>query len=486
MKQFVCDFKLNSEWLRRQFENSATFQARKVVNVHQPELPIMIFYFDCMVNGDRLNRDVVAALCRQQLCQGEGDLAERVANSVLYAGTRTFSDETETAAVQIASGDCVVMVGDCPRVIILDLKGFATRSVEQPDGEISIAGPHEGFNENIINALGLIKKRLCSPKLRAEFIKLGKQSHTAVGILYMEGIVKEGVVRRVREQVKRISIDGVWDANYVSEMLLGNTTMLFPLVGKTQRPDVAAAKLCEGRVILLINGSPTALSVPYVFTENFQTSDDYYTVRPYGNVGRILRMVGFFLSFLVPGIFIALVLHHPQMLPGELMYSLAAAGRGVPIGSLPEILLITLVFEILRETGARMPSAIGLALNVVGALVLGQAAVEAGFVSAPMVIVVAFSGTVGLMVGGLRGTVFFLRLGFIAAGALLGWFGILALGACLWVYLHSLNSCGVPYMYTFSPFYSLAEQDVFFRAKIPFMNFRNKKFSENRKRQGRV
>ncbi len=485
MKRFVCDFKLNSEWLTRQFAGDATFQARRVVNAHQPELPVMVFYYDSMVNGDRLNRDVITALRREKLTAA-GEETATVTAGVLYAGTQMLSDDSALAAVQIASGDCVVMVGDCPRVIILDLKGFASRSVQQPDGEISIAGPHEGFNENIINGLGLIKKRLCSPKLRSEFIRIGTRSNTAVGLLYMDGIADRGLVERVRQRVSAISIDGVWDANYVCEMLLGNATLLFPRVGKTQRPDVAAAALCEGRVILLVNGSPTALSLPCVFTEIFQTADDYYTVRPYGNVGRVLRTVGFFLSFLVPGIFIALVLHHPAMLPGELMYSVAAAGRGVPMGSLPEILLLTFVFEILRETGARMPSAIGLALNVVGALVLGQAAVEAGFVSAPMVIVVAFSGTVGLMVGHLRGTVFFLRLGFIAAGALWGWFGILGLGFGVWCYLHSLSSFGVPYMYTFSPFYALVKQDVFARAKIPFMNFRNRKFSQNRKRQGRV
>ena len=486
MQQFVCDFDLNSTRLINRFKNDATFQARKVVNVYQPQLPIMVFYFDSMVNGDRLNRDVIAALRREKICEGDEALSKRVARSMLYAGTQTFSNEFHTAEVQIASGDCVVMVGDCPEVVILDLKGFASRSVEQPDGEISIAGPHEGFNENIINALGLIKKRLCSPHLRAEFIKLGKQSHTAIGLLYMENIAKKETVNLIREKIQQISIDSVWDANILSEMLLGDHTMLFPIVGKTQRPDVAAAKLCEGRVILLINGSPTVLTVPYVFTENFQTADDYYTVRPYGNVGRVLRLIGFFLSFLVPGVFVSLILHHPQMLPGELMYSVAAAGRGVPMGSLPEILLLTLVFEILRETGARLPSAIGLALNVVGALVLGQAAVEAGFVSAPMVIVIAFSGTVGLMVGRLRGTVFFLRLGFIAAGALFGLFGIGALFLCLWCYLHSMQSFGIPYMYTFSPFYSLMHQDVFARAKIPFMNFRPSKFTKNRKRQGRV
>lgn len=485
MEHFQGDFEENYNWLTHRFERAATFRARRVINAHDADLPIAVFYFDCMVNSDRVNRDVVAALRKEKVPKGNEDLITSV-GGMIYAGSLEYSGECQKAAVQIASGDCVILAGDSAKVIILDVKGMAVRSIQQPDGEVSVAGPHEGFNENIINNLSLIKKRLCSPDLRTEMIQLGKHSHTAVAMMYMDGIVKQDTVDKVRSKLNSISIDGVWDANYVLEILRGKSTLLFPLTGKTQRPDTAADKLCEGRIILLINGSPVALSLPFLFTENFQTADDYYLPRPYAVVGRVLRMVGFFLSFLVPGVFMALVLHHPEMLPSELMYSIAAAGRGVPISSLGEILLLTVVFEILRETGSRMPEAVGLALNIVGAIVLGQSAVEAGFVSAPMVIVVAFSGTVGLMVRELRGTVFFLRIGSIIAGAWLGWFGIGALMLVLWCYLHSLQFLGVEYMYTFSPFYRHADQDVFVRAKIPFMNFRQRKFTDNIKRQGRV
>ena len=483
MKKFTTNHNINKEWLSRQFERAATFRQRSVINAYHPDLPITLFYFDAMVNGDRLNRDVITALRREKLPEGDEDLAQRVAEGMLYAGTQEFSDQTHQAAVQVASGDCVILVGDCPRAIILDLKGMAMRGIEQPDGEVSVAGSHEGFNENIISALALIKKRLSTPKLRAEMIKLGEQSHTAVCVMYLEGVARDTIVRQVLSRVKSISIDGVWDANYIIEMIAGKRSLLFPSVGRTQRPDVAADKLCEGRVVVLVNGCPIALCLPFFFTENFQTADDYYLSQPYANVGRVLRLIGFFLAILVPGAFMAMMLHHAQMLPGELMYSVAAAGRGVPIGPLWEMILLFLVFETLRETGSRMPEAVGLALNIVGAIVLGQSAVEAGFVSAPMVIVVAFSGTVGLMVRELRGTVFYLRLGFIAAGAWLGWFGISALLLMLWVYLHSLTTLGLPYMYTFSPLYSLVKQDVFLRSKIPFMKFRQRKVTENHRRQ---
>ncbi|MBR5783520.1 MAG: spore germination protein [Clostridia bacterium] len=485
MKEFTRDFTTNREWLVRQFERAATFRARKVINAHDPNLDICVFYFDSMVNGDRLNRDVITALRREKIPQTEQSLAHRVAAGALYAGTQEFSEQTEKAAVQIASGDCVILVGNCPTAIILDIKGMAARGIEQPDGEESVTGSHEGFNENIINDMGLIKKRLSSPNLKAEIIQLGRQSHTAVCMMYLEGVVRSDTVERIRRKVSNISIDGVWDANYVMEMIVGSS-LLFPLVGKTQRPDVAADKLCEGRVVLIVNGSPTVLALPFLFTENFQTADDYYLNRPYGNVGRVLRLVGFFLAVSVPAFYIAMLMHHPSLLPPELLFSIAEAGREVPMSMLVELIALILVFEILRETGSRMPQAVGLALNIVGAIVLGQSAVEAGFVSAPMVIVVAFSGTLGLMVRELRGTVFFLRLGLVAAAAGWGLFGIAGTMLVLWCYLHSLCSFGVEYMYTFSPLYLRAAQDVFFRGKIRFMNFRQKKFSHNRKRQGRV
>lgn len=486
MGKFIDNFQQNVAVLQQLFDKEDTFRVRYVKNQHHPEVPIAVFFFDCMVNSDLLNRDIAGPLVTVPFDASADDLIEEISQSVLFASSQDFTDDVQTASVQLAAGDSLVLAGDCPRAVILDIKGMAQRGIEQPDGEVSIAGPHEGFDENIMHNLSLVKKRLCSSHLKAEFIKVGKQSATNVAVCYMDNIADPKLVERVKKKLKSISMDGVWDGNFLLEMMQAKNTLLFPLIGRTQRPDVVCSKVCEGRVALIVNGAPSALTLPFLFTENFQTADDYYLSHPYGNVGRSLRIIGFFLSFLVPALYIALLLHHPQMLPSELLFSIASAQRGVPISSLLEMLSLFLVFEALRETGSRMPEAVGLALNIVGAIVLGQSAVEAGFVSAAMVIVIAFSGTVGLMVRELRGSVFFLRLGFILMGAWLGLFGVAALTAVLWCYLHSLKTQGLEYMYTFDPFYRHVSQDAFLRGKIPFMNFRQNKMTKNTKRQGKV
>ncbi len=484
MQRFSDHFEENIRLMQTIFEREDTFHIRFVKNRHHPQVPIAICFFDSMVDGTMLARDVAGPLTERPFNCKAKDLSKEIAQAVLSASSQDFSDQTDKVCIQIASGDCAVFTGDCPSAIILDIKGMQQRGIEQPDGEVSVAGPHEGFNENIMHNLSLIKKRLCSPNFKAEFVKLGQQSHTNVAVCYLEGVAKKEVVAAVRRRVRKISIDGLWDGNYIEEMLSAGETQLFAKIGRTQRPDVACAKLCEGRVVLIVNGAPAALTLPFLFAENFQAADDYYLPHPYANVGRMLRLIGFVLAFWVPGIYIALILHHPQMLPGKMLLSITAARENVPLSSLFEMLILFAVFEMLRETGSRMPEAVGLALNIVGAIVLGQSAVDAGFFSAPMVIVVAFSGTMGLMVRQLRGTVFFLRAGFILAGAWLGLFGVAALSGALWCYLHSLSTQNIPYLYTFSPLYVHAAQDAFWRGKIPFMNFRQRCMSDNGTRQG--
>lgn len=468
------------------FERAITFRIKRIVNQNHPDLPIALFLFDAMVNSNVLNRDIVLPLSTRPLQLTDNQLIDEVAWSGVFACALEFTDDMEKAKIQIASGDCIILVGEQPQMIIADVKGMVQRSISAPDGEVGVLGPQEGFNESIIHNLALVKKRLSSPHLKSEMVKIGRQSNTAMALCYMENIAKKELVDEIREKLSAIDIDSVWDASYVIEMLCPDDTMVLPTAGRTQRPDVFSAKLCEGRIGIIINGTPVAVTLPFLYAENFQVPDDYYLPQPYGTVGRILRMAGFWLSFLVPAIYISLLLYHPEMLPQQLLYSITAAGQNVPLSALPEMILLFIVFEILRETGSRMPQAIGLALNIVGAIVLGQAAVEAKFVSAPMVIIVAFSGTVGLMIRELRGSILLLRFAFIVSAAAFGLFGVYTAFILLWCYLHRKKSFGLPYMYTATPFYRHAAQDTAIRAPLSRMNFRQNKMTQNTKRQGKI
>ncbi len=474
------------EEFQKTFERAITFRVKRIINEHDPSLPIALFLFDAMINSNLLNRDIVFPLSTKNLNQTSDDLISEVGAGGIFACALEYTEDMEKAKIQIASGDCVIMVGDEPKMIIADIKGMVQRSIQPPDGEVGVMGPQEGFNESIIHNLALVKKRLSSPYLKSEMVKIGRQSNTAMALCYMENIAKKEMVDEIRKKLSGIDIDGVWDASYIIELLSPDDSMVLPTAGRTQRPDVFSAKLCEGRIGIIINGTPVAVTLPFLYTENFQVPDDYYLPQPYGTVGRILRMAGFWLSFLVPSIYLSLLLYHPEMLPSPMLYSITAAGQNVPLSALPEMLLLFIVFEILRETGSRMPQAIGLALNIVGAIVLGQAAVEAKFVSAPMVIIVAFSGTVGLMIREMRGSILLLRFAFILAAAAGGMFGVYTALLLLWCYLHRKKSFGVPYMYTATPFYRYARQDTAIRAPLSKMNYRQGKMTDNTKRQGKI
>ena len=379
-----------------------------------------------------------------------------------------------------------MLIGDAPRVIIIDTKGLPQRGVDAPEGEITVIGPSEGFNENIMTNLALVKRKIMSHNMKNEFMQSGRQSNSKFCVCYIDGIARPELVNEVKRRLEKIDIDYLGDTNYIAEMIRDNKGSFIKTYGKTGRPDVFAAKLLEGRIGIILNGSPTALTLPYLFIENFQTPDDYYLNCWYANIGRVMRLLGFYISFLLPSLYIGVILHHQSLLPPEWLYSISASQTGVPLPSLLEMILLFAVFEALRETGTRMPSSIGLALNIVGAIILGQSAVDAKLVSAPMVIVVAFSGVTGLMVTELKSVVFYVRAGLIALGAMCGIPGVMLGFSAFLMLLYGMKSLGVPMMYASTPVSQNGRQDTFFRMPIYKMNFRQRRFTDNIRRQGRV
>ena len=479
---FYNDFERNVKLLENAFDRDDTFTIKNIKNEHNPKLKIAVAVVNCMVSNDVVDRDVIAPLSKMRL-SADIETAEREG---ICAHSTELQPDAGAAMISLASGDCAVLIGNNPQVIIIDTKGMAQRGIDAPESEMTITGPSEGFNENIMTNLSLVKRKIMSNNLKNEFMQSGRQSNSKFCVCYIDGIVRPELVERVKSRLKEMDTDYIGDTNYIAEMIRDNKSSFIKTYGKTNRPDVFAAKLMEGRIGIILNGSPTAVTLPHLFIENFQTPDDYYLNCYYANIGRILRLLGFYISFLLPALYIATIIHHQALLPPEWLYSISASQNGVPIASVLEIVLLFAVFEVLRETGARMPSSIGLALNIVGAIVLGQSAVDAKLVSAPRVLVVAFSGVMGLMVYDLKGAVFYVRAALIALGACAGIAGVL-LGFSLFILLlYNMSSLGVPIMYVSSPISQHGRSDTFFRAPIYKMNYRQHKFSNNIKRQGRV
>ena len=480
--QFQKDFHINTEIFKDAFDRDDLFVLKTITNENDPTLDIAIALNNCMVNSEVVNRDIIKPLTKMPAYK---DIVS-VLNSGIFVFSAKLCDNANDALINVASGDTVVFIGNSDRVVTIDTKGMKQRDVSAPDTEQSVTGPSEGFNENIVTNISLVKKRIMTPKLKNEFVTIGVQSNSKVAVCYIDGIAKPEIVAEVKKRLNNINTDYIADTNYIAEFIRDNKTSFIKTYGKTERPDVFSAKLLEGRVGIILNGSPTALTVPFLFIENFQTPDDYYLNCWYANIGRVFRLLGFYLSFIIPSVFAAMVLHHKSMLPPEWLYSISASRTGVPVPIVAEIFLLFGIFEILRETGTRMPSSIGLALNVVGAIILGQAAVEAKLVSAPTVIIVAFSGVLGLMVPSLKGAVFYVRLGALILSTVAGLCGVI-IGLLLFLILIcNMTSFGVPIMYVYSVFSKNGRSDTFFRGPIYKMNFRQEAFSDNIKRQEKV
>lgn len=479
---FLNTFEKNVKIFTDAFERDTTFKIKYIKNENEPTLKIAIALVNCMVSSDVVDRDIIKPLCTNMISED----IDFVLSSSVTAHTAQIETDVNTALISVAGGDCAIIIGDNPSVIVIDSKGMKQRDVSAPETELSIAGAGEGFNENIMTNLSLVKKRIATPKLKSEFMISGKQSNSRFCVCYLDGVVNPKLVKKLKKRLESIDTDYLGDSSYIAEFISDNKTSFVNTHGKTNRPDVFAAKLLEGRVGIIFNGSPTALTFPYIFIENFQTPDDYYLSPYYANIGRLLRLLGFFISFLLPGIYISVLVHHPSMLPFEWLYSISASQIGVPVPSFVEMLLLFAIFEALRETGARLPSSFGLAVNIVGAVVLGQAAVDASLVSAPMVMVVSFSALSGLMAYNLKGAVFYIRIAMILLGASCGLVGIAICFTLVLLLLYNMTSLGVPIMTAFSPFDKYSKSDTFFRMPVYKMNYRIPVFSDNVKRQGKV
>ncbi|HBI57173.1 MAG TPA: hypothetical protein DDY38_10135, partial [Firmicutes bacterium] len=308
--------------------------------------------------------------------------------------------------------------------------------------------PREGLIEDLETNLTLVRKRLKTPTLKIDCRSVGRRSNTQLAILHLEGVADPKVLAEVHSRLNKIDIDGIMDSGELEQLIEDNTMTVFPQVGNTERPDNIAAALLNGRVAILVDNSPFALIVPNVLTDMLQSSDDYYERFQFSSLIRILRYVLAFVALLSPALYVAITTFHHEMIPTDLLTNLVRARAGVPFPTVIEAGLMELAFEALREAGLRLPKAVGQAVSIVGALIIGQAAVEAGLVSPIMVIVVAATGIASFTIPAFNGAVVtrMLKFPFLVAAGTLGLYGISLALAIIIIHLTSLRSFGVPYL----------------------------------------
>ncbi|MBN8210418.1 spore germination protein [Bacillus sp. NTK071] len=372
----------------------------------------------------------------------------------------------DTLFQHVLSGDTAILIDGEAQGVAIGSRGWEDRGVNEPTSQTVIRGPKDGFTETLRTNTALIRRKIKDPNLWIETTPIGTKTMTDVALIYLNGVVEPKLVDEVRERLSRINIDGILESANIEELIQDETYSPFPTIFNSERPDTVAAGLLEGRIAIIIDGTPFVLLVPALFVQFFQSSEDYYQRFDQGVLIRLLRYLSFFLALLTPSAYIAVTTFHQEMLPTPLLVSLAAQREGIPFPALIEAVLMELTFEILREAGVRMPRAVGSAISIVGALVLGQAAVEAGIVSNAMVIVVSITAISSFVMPAFNMaiSVRILRFPFMILAATFGLFGIILGLIAMVLHLCGLRSFGAPYMSPMAPLVMKDQKDAIFRA----------------------
>ncbi|CAH1218358.1 Spore germination protein A1 [Paenibacillus plantiphilus] len=432
---------------------------------------IAILYIDSLVDQRTINDHIVQPLmnallvgAEQEQPTGQGML-ERLSRHVIAAGSVAVIRTEEEALEALLNGFCVIMVDGTDEALIAVTAGGEQRSVDEPVTQTVIRGPQHSFTENIFTNLGLIRRIIRSPNLRLQGKRIGRQTQTHVFVASIKGIAKQSVVDEVLRRLDAIDIDGIIESSYVEEFIQDRTFTPFPTLMNIERPDVVAASLLEGQVAVIVDGTPFVLLAPVTFFKFFQSAEDYYQRFDIASFLRLLRHITFIASMLLPALYIAITTYHQEMLPTTLLISLAAQREGIPFPALFEAFLMEITFEVLREAGVRMPRAIGPAVSIVGALVLGQAAVQAGLVSPAMVIVVSFTAISNFVTPQINIAIAarLIRFSLMLLAGMLGLYGIMTGVIVLLTHLAGLQSFGVPYMAPVAPFIWSSWKDIFIR-----------------------
>jgi spore germination protein KA len=435
-----------------------------------------LVFLDGMADLSLINDDIIKPLMYDSLYRaGETSRVpgmDEIRDRLLTAGDVKSAYTLEQVLDFCLSGDAVLMVEGSRKALGIGAKGWDKRAVTEPDTENVIRGPREGFTENLRTNTAMIRRKIKSPVLKMRTVVIGERTRTLVNILYIDGITNPALVRETERRLKSIRTDAILAAGYLEQYIEDQPYSAFQTIWYSEKPDAIAGKLLEGRAAIVVDGTPFVLSVPMLFMENFQTAEDYVIRSYYATALRILRLTAFVISLFAPAVYIALTTFHQELIPTTLLFTMAAASEGIPFPAAVEMGVIMLSFEILREAGIRMPRNIGQAVSIVGALVLGEAAVQAGLVGAPVVIVMAFTAVAGFVNPSSSDAVTILRWFLMLMAATMGSFGITLALFVILIHLMSLKSFGANYLAPFAPFQPADLKDTIVRAPLWAMRSR--------------
>lgn len=400
-------------------------------------------------------------------------LFNHIQNFMLLSTDRPVAANYDSLFRLINSGFAVLIADGINKALAFGVQGYAVRSISEPSGESNIMGSHEGFVEIVRTNMSLIRRRLKSPELVMQLFIKGEKSRTDLCLCYMKDRVPSELLKQIHKSLDNIKLESILSTGYIKPFVENKKFELFSSVGTTERPDVLCSKLIEGRVALLIDGIPFAIVIPKLFCENFQTLDDYAFKPYYSTFIRWIKYLAFLISILLPALYTAIVVFHPELLNSTLLMLLVDSEEKAPLSILTETVFVLLMYEIIREAGIRLPKPVGGAVSIVSGLIIGDSAVDSGLISTPLLTITALSVISGFVIPELNDTITILRFLFLLAGGILGLFGISLLACAVLVNICSTEDYGFPYTAPLSPFRMSGMDDTAIRANITKMQSRN-------------
>lgn len=441
-------------------------------------VPMGLAYIDTVADKEIVMEHVTAPIlqCGNSLCQNADSALQFVKARIITATDIGQTSDMAQVIGHILNGSTVLFIDKANAAIVIETRKVEKRSVEAPENEATVLGSQESFTDDIKINCSLILKRLPVPNLHFEEFTVGTLSRTKVKLIWLNGIANPEIINEARRRIQKINIDNVDGLGIIGELIEDKPLSIFPKYRQTERPDVAARNLTDGRFIIICSNSPFAFVAPVMFWDNFKSMDDYEERTLTSSYLRIIRYTAFVLSILISSIYLSFVTYNQAIVPSKLALSIASGREGVPFPSVVELLLLTFLITIIREAGLRMPGSVGFFVASLAAVVIGQAVVSAGYISASLIIVVAISTITSFAIS--TTTLVYparlLNYIFIILAGCFGIFGVINGIVFLFWYLITLNSFGVPYLYPLIPFDKDGMKDVFVRSRLSVLKKRMK------------
>ena len=431
---------------------------------------LSLVFIDELCNIEEINRSILFSLSK--FCEKDFSLEALQKEVITFCNAEILLNED--IEEKLLRGFAVLFKDNDKRALCFNTVMYPGRSVEEPPTSTVISGPREGFTETLKINLSLIRKRLPSKKLKVEELSIGRRTKTRINLVYFNDIVDLKVVDEIKRKLDKYDIDGVLDSYYLVKFLENRPNSIFRQIGNCEKPDIAVAKILEGRVVILVDGTPIALTIPYVMFEDFQSGNDYYSDAHRVSILRIIRVLGLFISIFLPGMYIALQLYHYKVLPLKFLVTIVNTTQNLPLNPFLEIFFIIVLFDILFEASVRMPKYLGMAISIVGALILGDTAVKAGLVSPPGVMIVALSAITVYIIPNQSSQISLLRIVFAIIGGTFGFHGIMLGMLFLLAYLCNFDSFNTPYLAPYSPYIKDDMKDFILKDSLTTMTKRPK------------